>query len=200
MPKPKPTLSILCTALSPLSHADWGDVAKVDVILLNDVQKTDDVLKTVQTSTSDWIVVAPDAATPEDLRALWQAAKHESFADFPVMAIGREIAHSSLVSRGLSCALGALRRTFLGDRVGSGQMILMARQDFANLPPYHGVLDFVSVLGRYGGIRVVSVPVSFMQAPLSLCKALKAFTALWGTFWLKGCWIFPPRQGTPPQL
>ena len=200
MPKPKPTLSILCTALSPLSHADWGDMAKVDVILLNDVQKTDDVLKTVQTSTSDWIVVAPDAATPEDLRALWQAAKHESFADFPVMAMGREIPHDALVSRGLSCALGALRRTFLGDRVGSGQMILMARQDFANLPPYHGVLDFVSVLGRYGGIRVVSVPVSFMQAPLSLCKALKAFTALWGTFWLKGCWIFPPRQGTPPQL
>jgi hypothetical protein len=200
MPKPKPTLSILCTALSPLPQADWGDMAKVDVILLNDTQKTDDILKTVQTSTSDWIVVAPDAATPEDLRALWQAAKHESFADFPVMAIGREIAHSSLVSRGLSCALGALRRTFLGDRVGSGQMILMARQDFANLPPYHGVLDFVSVLARYGGIRVVSVPVSFQEPPLSPCKAAKLFADLWGTFWLKERWIFPPRQGTPPQL
>jgi hypothetical protein len=200
MPKPKPTLSILCTALSPLPQADWGDMAKVDVILLNDIQKTDDILKTVQTSTSDWIVVAPDAATPEDLRALWQAAKHESFAEFPVMAIGREIRHPSLVSRGLSCLLGMLRRTFLGDRVGSGQMILMARQDFESLPPYHGVLDFVSVLGRYSGIRVVSVPVSFQEHPLSPCKAAKLFTDLWGVFWLKERWIFPPRQGTPPQL
>jgi hypothetical protein len=200
MPKPKPTLSILCTALSPLPQADWGDMAKVDVILLNDTQKTDDILKTVQTSTSDWIVVAPDAATPEDLRALWQAAKHESFAEFPVMAMGREIRHPSLVSRGLSCLLGVLRRTFLGDRVGSGQMILMARRDFESLPPYHGVLDFVSVLARYGGIRVVSVPVSFQEPPLSPCKAAKLFADLWGTFWLKERWIFPPRQGTPPQL
>jgi hypothetical protein len=200
MPKPKPTLSILCTAQSPLAQAVWDDMAKVDVILLNDVQKTDDVLKTVHTSTNDWIVLAPDAATAEDLRALWQAAKHESFADFPVMAIGREIAHSSLVSRGLYGMLGTLRRTFLGDRVGFGRLILMARQDFANLPPYHGVLDFVSVLARDNSIRVVSVPVSFGRPPLSFCQALRTFVTLWGTFWLKRCWIFAPRQGTPPQL
>lgn len=200
MPKPKPTLSILCTALSPLPQADWGDMAKVDVILLNDIQKTDDILKTVQTSTSDWIVVAPDAATPEDLRALWQAAKHESFANFPVMAMGREIPSDALLSRGMTRLLGTLRRIFLGDRVGVGHLILMARQDFQSLPPYHGVLDFVSVLARYGGIRVVSVPVSFQEPPLSPCKAAKLFADLWGVFWLKERWIFPPRQGTPPQL
>jgi hypothetical protein len=200
MPKPKPTLSILCTAQSPLTQAVWDDMAKVDILLIHDPQNTPDVFKTLSTLNSDWVILAPNAATAADVRALWQAAKHESFAEFPVMAMGREIPEDALISRGLYGMLGTLRRTFLGDRVGFSQMILMARQDFASLPPYHGVFDFVSVLARDNGIRVVSVPVSFGRPPLSFCQALRAFVTLWGTFWLKRCWIFPPRQGTPPQL
>jgi hypothetical protein len=200
MPKPKPTLSILCTAQSPLAQAVWDDMAKVDILLIHDPQNTADVFKTLATLSSDWVILAPHAATPPDVRSLWQAAKHESFAEFPVMAMGREIPEDALISRWLYGMLGALRRTFLGDRVGFGRLILMARQDFANLPPYHGVLDFVSVLARDNSIRVVSVPVSFGRPPLSFCQALRTFVTLWGTFWLKRCWIFDPRQGTPPQL
>lgn len=200
MPKPKPTLSILCTAQSPLTQAVWDDLATVDTVLIHDPENTADVFKTLATLTTDWVVLAPDAATPQDVRALWQAAKHESFAGFPVMAMGRERPEDALVSRALYKSLGALRRTFLGDRVGTGRLILMAGRDMQSLPPYHGVFDFVSVLARYGGIRVVSVPVSFAQAPLSPQKALSMFVNLWGVFWLKGRWIIPPRQGTPPQL
>lgn len=200
MPKPKPTLSILCTAQSPLAQAVWDDIATVDTVLIHDPENTADMFKTLATLSTDWVVLAPDAATPADIRALWQAAKHESFAGFPIMAMGRERPEGALVSRALYAILGALRRTFLGDRVGFGRLILMARQDVHSLPPYHGVFEFVSVLARDNGIRVVSVPVSFERPPLSFCQALRTFVTLWGTFWLKRCWIFPPRQGTPPQL
>lgn len=201
MPKPKSTVSIVCTQASSLQNILLEGADDIILVFVQNLQNTADIIAAAQKSDSQWIVLAPDEATEADIRALWLAAEHESFAEFPVMAMGREHPSSSPVSRLFSYVLGSLRRVLLGDRVGQGRLILIAKQDFQALPPYQGFLDFISVLARYAGIRVVSVPVSFTAPDLSLREALRLFVNLWGTFWLKGRWLYlRTGHSTPPGV
>ena len=193
MPSQLPKLCIICTKDSTLSeYPELKQTFSIAYNVVNDVTNAAEIANTLSDTKAQWILVAPDYTTAEDVILLWQSLNGQTFAGFPVMAVGlTEKATQSKISNILTITINSIRGVLLGDKIGKCQLFICEKQHLSRLPMFNGVERFIAPLMRSQGVRIVGVPIKNIEQTISYKGFLRELIDCLGVFWLKNKIIIP---------